>query len=333
PERSWHPLRRRHAPSCNTRSVSESFCAVIRFASAAAMTGISPVRASPESRGAVVRLERARAFVTFGERNRVDLYEILGVSSSANISEIKAAFRRLAKELHPDCNAGNKAAERYFVAVQRAYRILCNADWRAAYDYYSGYREDVKVEPPDQRGIRVKPRWQRFWREAVKTTAAAFAFTLLFGAGALLWQNTSGWLQDENPTSSSLASANATFAPAISPQQLADVLYGSEAPYYSSEARMHRETITAAVELPQTIASVVIASFGDANTLRHDERVNHRLHPIDIVARIEGVRLFESGMRELTRGHIVTARTHFAGAVDRGLAIAATRLADTFDAR
>ena len=48
--------------------------------------------------------------------------------------EIKVAFRKLAKALHPDRNAGDKLAQQQFAAVREAYSILVNAEWRAIYD-------------------------------------------------------------------------------------------------------------------------------------------------------------------------------------------------------
>ncbi|MFF4594994.1 molecular chaperone DnaJ [Amycolatopsis sp. CA-161197] len=63
-----------------------------------------------------------------------DFYKELGVSSDATADEIKKAYRKLAKENHPDANAGNTAAENKFKAVSEAYGVLSDAAKRKEYD-------------------------------------------------------------------------------------------------------------------------------------------------------------------------------------------------------
>jgi molecular chaperone DnaJ len=65
-----------------------------------------------------------------------DYYEVLGLSKGATEEEIKKAYRRLAKENHPDLNPGDKGAEARFKEIGEAYEVLSDADKRARYDQY-----------------------------------------------------------------------------------------------------------------------------------------------------------------------------------------------------
>ena len=65
-----------------------------------------------------------------------DYYEILGVSREANDQEIKKAFRRVARELHPDVNDHDPQAEEKFKEAAEAYEVLSDEDRRRTYDQY-----------------------------------------------------------------------------------------------------------------------------------------------------------------------------------------------------
>ena len=65
-----------------------------------------------------------------------DYYEILGVQRNASAAQIKAAFRKLAMQHHPDRNPGDKAAEQRFKELNEAYEVLKDDSKRAAYDQF-----------------------------------------------------------------------------------------------------------------------------------------------------------------------------------------------------
>ena len=89
-----------------------------------------------------------------------DPYEVLGVSKGASEAEIKSAFRRLAKKLHPDANKHDPKAASRFAELNAAYEIVGDDDKRKAFD-----RGEIDAEG--------KPRFQGF--EGVAARAAALA--------------------------------------------------------------------------------------------------------------------------------------------------------------
>lgn len=65
-----------------------------------------------------------------------DYYEVLGVSKTASDSELKSAYRKLAKKYHPDVNPGDKEAEAKFKEATEAYSVLSDAEKRRQYDQF-----------------------------------------------------------------------------------------------------------------------------------------------------------------------------------------------------
>ena len=65
-----------------------------------------------------------------------DFYETLGVSRTSDQKQIRQAYRKLARKLHPDVNPGDKTAESRFKEVNAAYEVLSDAEKRKKYDRY-----------------------------------------------------------------------------------------------------------------------------------------------------------------------------------------------------
>ncbi len=65
-----------------------------------------------------------------------DYYEVLGVARGADEKELKNAFRKLAKQYHPDAKPGDKQAEHRFKEINEAYDVLRDPQKRAAYDRF-----------------------------------------------------------------------------------------------------------------------------------------------------------------------------------------------------
>jgi DnaJ-class molecular chaperone len=73
-------------------------------------------------------------------------YEVLGVKRDASADDIRTAYRKLAKEFHPDLNPGKPAAEERFKAITAAYDILSDTEKRARYD--RGEIDETGAERP-----------------------------------------------------------------------------------------------------------------------------------------------------------------------------------------
>ena len=65
-----------------------------------------------------------------------DYYEVLGVTKNASADDIKKAYRKKAKEYHPDLHPGDKDCEAKFKEVNEAYEVLSDQDKRSKYDQF-----------------------------------------------------------------------------------------------------------------------------------------------------------------------------------------------------
>jgi molecular chaperone DnaJ len=76
--------------------------------------------------------------------HRIDLYELLGVSPEATVTEIRRAYRRSSRRYHPALNPGDPEASERFEAIARAFAVLSDPDRRALYDRGG---EEVRAAP------------------------------------------------------------------------------------------------------------------------------------------------------------------------------------------
>jgi len=81
-----------------------------------------------------------------------DYYELLGVARKANATDIRAAFRKLARKYHPDLNPGDKSAEEKFKQLQEAYDVLSDSKKRQMYDQYGFYSDNLPPGGPGGAG-------------------------------------------------------------------------------------------------------------------------------------------------------------------------------------
>jgi curved DNA-binding protein len=72
-----------------------------------------------------------------------DYFKVLGVERSADADTIKRAFRKLARQYHPDVNPGNKDAEARFKEISEAYEVLSDPDKRRRYEQFGQYWSQV----------------------------------------------------------------------------------------------------------------------------------------------------------------------------------------------
>lgn len=82
-----------------------------------------------------------------------DPYTVLGVAKDADTAQIKSAYRKLAKELHPDVNPGDSIVEQRFKEVTAAYKLLSDPETKGQYD-----RGEINADGSPNRGFGARQR-------------------------------------------------------------------------------------------------------------------------------------------------------------------------------
>ncbi|MBW2279333.1 MAG: DnaJ domain-containing protein [Deltaproteobacteria bacterium] len=115
-----------------------------------------------------------------------DLYAVLGVERGASDEDVRRAYRKLARETHPDVNPNDARAEERFKEVSFAYEVLSDAEKRKLYDEFGVDGLQQSFDPEQARGYQ---RWARGARQSPQQGGFSSEFDLddlfgsLFGAG------------------------------------------------------------------------------------------------------------------------------------------------------
>lgn len=88
------------------------------------------------------------------DRARRNLYEVLGVSRDASQDDIRKAYRKLARQYHPDVNPGDASAEDKFKQISEAYAVLSDAEKRRSYDEFGDVSLEAGFDPEAARRAR-----------------------------------------------------------------------------------------------------------------------------------------------------------------------------------
>jgi curved DNA-binding protein len=114
-----------------------------------------------------------------------DYYKVLGVPRNASEEDIKKAFRRLARQYHPDVAKDKKGAEEKFKEINEAYEVLGDPENRNKYDELgANWREDASFqEAPGSRGRRRRPGGEESFEFHFDGTGFSDFFEQFFGRG------------------------------------------------------------------------------------------------------------------------------------------------------
>jgi molecular chaperone DnaJ len=113
-----------------------------------------------------------------------DYYDVLGVARGASEADVKKAYRRLARKLHPDVNPGDKTSQKRFQEVQEAYDVLKDAEKRRAYDRFGHAASSPGFDPAAASGGFGGRAGGPFSNVPFESTDFADLFGNIFGGSA-----------------------------------------------------------------------------------------------------------------------------------------------------
>ncbi len=103
----------------------------------------------------------------------IDYYKVLGVEEAADVKAIKKAYRKLAREFHPDVNPDDASAEQKFKEITEAYEVLSDKEKRTTYDKYSKqFGKDWQQGPAFEQAQKQRAGNQRGSRSGYTYTSA-----------------------------------------------------------------------------------------------------------------------------------------------------------------
>jgi curved DNA-binding protein len=108
-------------------------------------------------------------------QNFRNYYEILGVAKNASIDEIKKAYRKLARQYHPDLNPGDKAAEEKFKDLGEAYEVLSDTSKRAQYDQFGRFWQQRGFQGAQAAAAQAAKSWAGRSNERTATDDVDFS--------------------------------------------------------------------------------------------------------------------------------------------------------------
>jgi curved DNA-binding protein CbpA len=258
---------------------------------------------------------------------------VLGTSPEADDSELKSAFRKLAKASHPDLHAGDKRAEERFKEINQAYQVLRNPPARTAYDTFLA----------DKRSSARR----RSWKAAV-TMSTTFVLSVTLCLSLMIWLQ-GGRFSLALDQETARPSENVTIAPSsrfVSGTVGASDQDGGEARVAGAfPAERSGVVQTSGEQALQTASNrhvrarwiiyqrsrAKMASVVHVTNANDETEATAVRSPPTRAELAQAERMLEKGQQFLAQGNIVIAREYFVRAAELGLAIAALRQGETHD--